>query len=37
MASMILRDYNHPSVIMWCVGNEIILRPLTFLFLIRRK
>lgn len=26
LASMILRDYNHPSVIMWCVGNEIMER-----------
>ncbi|PAD44080.1 hypothetical protein CHH54_03640 [Bacillus sp. 7520-S] len=26
LASMILRDYNHPSIIMWCVGNEIMER-----------
>lgn len=26
LAAMILRDYNHPSVIMWCVGNEIMER-----------
>ncbi len=26
LASMIVRDYNHPSVIMWCVGNEIMER-----------
>jgi beta-galactosidase len=26
LASMILRDYNHPSVIMWSVGNEIMER-----------
>ncbi|MEK3794429.1 glycoside hydrolase family 2 TIM barrel-domain containing protein [Paenibacillus sp. FSL R7-0204] len=26
LGSMILRDYNHPSVIMWCVGNEIMER-----------
>jgi len=26
LSAMILRDYNHPSVIMWCVGNEIMER-----------
>ncbi|MDY8025490.1 glycoside hydrolase family 2 TIM barrel-domain containing protein [Paenibacillus polymyxa] len=26
LASMILRDYNHPSVIIWAVGNEIMER-----------
>mgnify|MGYP001112281393 CR=1 FL=1 len=26
LASMILRDYNHPSVILWAVGNEIMER-----------
>jgi beta-galactosidase len=24
--SMLMRDRNHPSVIMWCIGNEIIER-----------
>lgn len=23
MTSIVLRDFNHPSVIMWCIGNEI--------------
>lgn len=26
LASMILRDYNHPSVIIWGIGNEIMER-----------
>lgn len=23
LTSIVLRDFNHPSVIMWCIGNEI--------------
>jgi beta-galactosidase len=26
MAAMVLRDRNHPSVVMWSIGNEIPMR-----------